>query len=126
MRIVRTSRSIAVFSQAALPINAANADPLPEQLPEPQAVFDPICVSKESIDDTALFQSIAAKRISARPVQRPRWAQNENMRASKIVLGATGLERAAHIANHASTRRTQLYDRRAEEFSLEDVELVLI
>lgn len=34
------------------------------------------------------------------------------------------LEKAAQMANHASTRTTQLYDRRAKEATLEDVELV--
>lgn len=30
------------------------------------------------------------------------------------------------MANHASTRTTQLYDRRAEEITLDEVERVLI
>lgn len=36
------------------------------------------------------------------------------------------LERAAQMANHASTRTTQLYDRRAEEVTLDEVERMLI
>ncbi len=36
------------------------------------------------------------------------------------------LERAALMANHASTRTTQLYDRRSDEISLDEVERVLI
>ncbi len=36
------------------------------------------------------------------------------------------LECAAQMANHASTRTTQLYDRRAEEVTLDEVERVLI
>lgn len=32
------------------------------------------------------------------------------------------LERAAQMANHASMRTTQLYDRRAEEVTLDEVE----
>ena len=36
------------------------------------------------------------------------------------------LEKAAMMANHASTWTTQLYDRRSGEFSLDDVERVLI
>ena len=36
------------------------------------------------------------------------------------------LEKAAQMANHASTRTTQLYDRRAEEVTLDEVERVLI
>ena len=36
------------------------------------------------------------------------------------------LEKAAHMANHASTRTTQLYDRRSDEVSLDEVERLLI
>jgi hypothetical protein len=36
------------------------------------------------------------------------------------------LEKAAQMANHASTRTTQLYDRRAEEVTLDEVERVQI
>ena len=35
-------------------------------------------------------------------------------------------ERAAAMANHASTRTTQLYDRRSDEVSLDEVERVVI
>ena len=36
------------------------------------------------------------------------------------------LECAAQMANHASTRTTQLYDRRAEEVTLDEVERILV
>jgi hypothetical protein len=36
------------------------------------------------------------------------------------------LEKAASMANHASTRTTQLYDRRRDEMSLDEVEKVII
>ena len=36
------------------------------------------------------------------------------------------LETAAAIANHASTRTTQLYDRRADQVSLDEIERVRI
>jgi hypothetical protein len=36
------------------------------------------------------------------------------------------LERAAQMANHTSTRTTQLYDRRAEEVTLDEVERILV
>ena len=35
------------------------------------------------------------------------------------------LERAATMANHASTRTTQLYDRRPDDVTLDEVERVL-
>jgi len=54
---------------------------------------------------------------------------NHTVRATGITAylknGGT-LERAALMANHASTRTTQLYDRRSDEISLDEVERVLI
>jgi site-specific recombinase XerD len=54
---------------------------------------------------------------------------NHTFRATGVTAdlknGGT-LEHAAQMANHASTRTTQLYDRRAEEVTLDEVERVLI
>ncbi|WP_439650135.1 tyrosine-type recombinase/integrase [Glacieibacterium megasporae] len=54
---------------------------------------------------------------------------NHSFRATGITAylknGGT-LEKAAAMANHASTRTTQLYDRRTDELSLDEVERVLI
>lgn len=54
---------------------------------------------------------------------------NHSFRATGITAylknGGT-LEKAATMANHASTRTTQLYDRRSDEISLDEVERVLI
>lgn len=54
---------------------------------------------------------------------------NHSFRATGITAylknGGT-LEKAAAMANHASTRTTQLYDRRRDEVSLDEVERVLI
>jgi site-specific recombinase XerD len=54
---------------------------------------------------------------------------NHSFRATGITTylrnGGT-LEKAAQMANHASTRTTQLYDRRSDEVSLDEVERVLI
>ena len=54
---------------------------------------------------------------------------NHSFRATGITAylknGGT-LEKAAYMANHASTRTTQLYDRRRDETSLDDVERILI
>ncbi|CAN7690156.1 tyrosine-type recombinase/integrase [Rhizobium sp. LjRoot30] len=36
------------------------------------------------------------------------------------------LEKAAHIANHSSTKTTQLYDRRSDDISLDEIERILI
>jgi site-specific recombinase XerD len=54
---------------------------------------------------------------------------NHSFRATGITAylknGGT-LEKAASMANHASTRTTQLYDRRLDEMSLDEVERVVI
>ena len=54
---------------------------------------------------------------------------NHTFRATGITAylknGGT-LERAANMANHASTRTTQLYDRRSDEVSLDEIERILI
>ena len=54
---------------------------------------------------------------------------NHSFRATGITVylknGGT-LEKAAAMANHASTRTTQLYDRRRDELSLDEVERIVI
>ena len=54
---------------------------------------------------------------------------NHTFRATGITAylknGGT-LEKAADMANHASTRTTQLYDRRRDDVSLDEVERILI
>ena len=54
---------------------------------------------------------------------------NHTFRATGVTAylknGGT-LEKAAQMANHASTRTTQLYDRRAEEVTLDEVERIFI
>jgi integrase len=54
---------------------------------------------------------------------------NHSFRATGITAylknGGT-LEKAAAMANHASTRTTQLYNRRRDEISLDEVERIVI
>jgi site-specific recombinase XerD len=54
---------------------------------------------------------------------------NHSFRATGITTylknGGT-LEKAAQMANHASTRTTQLYDRRHEEFTLDEIERIRV
>jgi integrase len=54
---------------------------------------------------------------------------NQTFRATGVTAylknGGT-LEKAAQMANHASTRTTQIYDRRSEEVTLDEVERILI
>ncbi|RSV43831.1 integrase [Sphingomonas sp. ABOLE] len=54
---------------------------------------------------------------------------NHSFRATGITAylkNGGSLERAAAMANHSSTRTTQLYDRRSDEVTLDEVERVLI
>jgi predicted DNA-binding WGR domain protein len=57
------------------------------------------------------------------------WGRNHTFRATGITAylknGGT-LENAAAMANHASTRTTQLYDRRRDEVSLDEAERISI
>jgi hypothetical protein len=58
-----------------------------------------------------------------------RYALNHSCRATGITayLKNDGtLEKAAAMRNHASTRTTQLYDRRRAELSLDEVERIVI
>ena len=54
---------------------------------------------------------------------------NHTLRATGVTAylnnGGT-LEKAAQMANHAATRTTQLYDRRSEEVTLDEVERILV
>ena len=54
---------------------------------------------------------------------------NHTFRATGVTAylknGGT-LEKAAQMANHASTRTTLLHDRRAEEVTLDEVERILV
>jgi integrase/recombinase XerC len=94
-----------------------------------------------------LFRTIArgTRRLSKTPLPRDNAFQmvrrraraagietaigNHSFRATGITAylknGGT-LEKAAAMANHASTRTTQLYDRRSDELTLDEVERVLI
>jgi integrase/recombinase XerC len=69
-------------------------------------------------DAHAMIRRRAAKAGVATPIG------NHSFRATGITayLKNNGtLEKAAAMANHASTRTTQLYDRRRDEMSLDEV-----
>jgi len=74
--------------------------------------FQPLSISAKS-----LANSLATK------------VGNHSFRATGITAylknGGT-LEKAAAMANHASTRTTQLYDRRHDEMSLDEVERIRV
>jgi integrase len=70
---------------------------------------------------------VAARRAAAAGIETK--LGNHSLRATGITAylknGGT-LEKAAAMANDASTRTTQLYDRRRDEVSLGEVERIVI
>jgi len=80
---------------------------------------------------TPLPQANAYAMVRRRAVAAGIWTKigNHSFRATGITAylknGGT-LEKAAAMANHASTRTTQLYDRRRDEMSLDEVERIRV
>ena len=89
--------------------------------------------------------TLRSKELSDRPlpqanayamIQRRTKAAGIDTRVCCHTFRATGitaylknegtLEKAAQMANHASTRTTQLYDRRSDEVSLDEIERIVI
>lgn len=86
---------------------------------------------------TGRLTTTALPRQNARDmVQRRALAAGVNPHIGNHTFRATGitaylknggsLEKAAHMANHTSTRTTQLYDRRHDDVSLDEVERILL
>jgi integrase len=76
---------------------------------------------------TSLPQASAHAMVRKRAVAAKTKIGNHTFRATGITAylknGGT-LEQAAHMANHSSTRTTQLYDRRRDEVNLDEVEKI--
>jgi site-specific recombinase XerD len=96
-----------------------------------QPLFRTIERGRATLTTTPLAQSNAHAMIRRRAAAAGIATQigNHTFRATGITAylknGGT-LENAASMANHASTRTTQLYDRRSEEISLDEIERVRI
>jgi site-specific recombinase XerD len=94
-------------------------------------LFRTITRGTGQLSATPLPQSnaFAMVRRRARAAEIATEIGNHSFRATGITAylknGGT-LENAAAMANHASTRTTQLYDRRADEVTLDEIERVLI
>jgi site-specific recombinase XerD len=94
-------------------------------------LFRTIARGTKGLSDTPLPQANAFQMVRRRALaaQIETAIGNHSFRATGITAylknGGT-LERAATMANHASTRTTQLYDRRHDEVNLDEVERVLI
>jgi integrase len=95
------------------------------------ALFPTIARGTGQLSALALDQSAAHDMIRRRAAAADIETKigNHTFRATGITayLKNTGtLEKAAAMAKHASTRTTQLYDRRHDEVSLDEVERVVI
>lgn len=94
-------------------------------------LFRTIARGTKRLSDTPLPQANAFQMVRRRAVAADIETAigNHSFRATGITAylknGGT-LERAATMANHASTRTTQLYDRRSDDVTLDEVERVLI
>ena len=94
-------------------------------------LFRTIGRGTDSLTRTPLPQANAYEMIGrrARAAGIETKVGNHTFRATGITAylknGGT-LEKAATMANHASTRTTQLYDRRSDDVSLDEVERILI
>jgi len=77
---------------------------------------------------TVLPQANAYAMIGRRRLASPPNSGNYSFRATGITTylknGGT-LEKAAAMANHTSTRTTQLYDRRRDEVSLDEIDRIV-
>ena len=81
-------------------------------------------ITRTAMDQPNAYRMIA-RRVAAAGIGTK--VGNHSFRATGITAylkNAGTLERARAMANHASTRTTQLYDRRNEEMSLDEVERI--
>ena len=99
---------------------------------DPKAyLFKTIGRGSDTLTATPLPQANAYQMIRrrARAAKIETKVGNHTFRATGITAylknGGT-LEKAATMANHSSTRTTQLYDRRSDDVSLDEVERILI
>ncbi len=60
------------------------------------------------------------------PITSPALPALATVAGERYLKNGGTLEKAAAMANHASTRTTQLYDRRRDEVSLDEVERIAI
>jgi site-specific recombinase XerD len=83
-------------------------------------------LSRTSLPQANAYQMVRCRAASAGIATM---VGNHSFRAIGItayLMGGGTLERAAAMANHASTRTNQLYDRRSDEMILSEVERIMI
>jgi site-specific recombinase XerD len=83
-------------------------------------------LTRKQLQQAEAYEMITRRRVAAGIATK---IGNHSLRGTGITTylknGGT-LEKAAQLANHASTRTTQLYDRRREELSLDEVERIRV
>ena len=94
-------------------------------------LFPTLGRSSEQLTDTPLSRRNALDMVKRRARQAGVKTAicNHSFRGTGITTyleNGGELEKAAQMANHASTRTTQLYDRRADEVTLDEVERIII
>jgi integrase len=94
-------------------------------------LFRTIARGTGMLSNTALPQANAYAMIQRRAVAAGIGTAvgNHTFRATGInayLKNGGTLEKAAAMANHSSTRTTQLYDRRSDDVSLDEIERILI
>lgn len=94
-------------------------------------LFRTINRQEKKLSQTVLAQSNAYDMIVRRTKAAGLLtkAGNHTFRATGItayLINGGTLEKAANMANHASTRTTQLYDRRSDDVTLDEIERILI
>ena len=83
-------------------------------------------LTRTALDSTNAYRMVQRRAEAAGIATK---IGNHTFRATGITAYLTNggtLEKAASIANHASTRTTQLYDRRSDDVNLDEIERILI
>lgn len=123
-------RRVPVHSKAAVALDAwLEASGLNEEPDAP--LFQAFEGRSETLSGRALTrrQALNIVKARARAAGLSPTLRSHSLRASGItdfLANGGTLEAAAELAGHASTRTTQLYDRRAERFQAEDIERIRI
>ena len=94
-------------------------------------LFPPLGRSSEQVTDKPLSRRNALDMVERRARQAGVHTAicNHSFRGTGITTyleNGGELEKAAQMANHASTRTTQLYDRRADDVTLDEMERIII
>jgi integrase/recombinase XerC len=108
------------YLDGADPAQRSQGAAVPHDRPRQRQAHPHGAATSERICDDPPARRRCRHRHQARQSQLPR------NRVHRYLKNGGTLEKAAALANHASTPMTQLYDRRRDEVSLDKVERILI